>query len=851
MLSARSKTIAIVSILATILLSGSTELWARTFDNPTNGGTTISNRAEATYRNDAGENFTTVSETVTVTVQTVVSLAVTPDETSPSDTVSPHAQVTRPFRVCNTGNYSDSFTLTRADITAPATINAFYFDNDGSGTVSDGDTQVRLNDTVSPQLTLGGCLGVLAVIDTKDAAPQSTITIRITARSNAANAANGRAEDTGTIINAVGQGAFLTNPANLNLVPSKLVNGLAQVVISSGGQFTYTIAFKNSGESPAQNVVVDDQLPAAIDYVSGSLQLNDRSLPDEGSESSVRDNHIRVFIARINPGETFRISFAARHARSIADGSGLVNTASFTADNMLPVRSSPATVVIDPFGFVFAGRAGRSAPIAGARVEVLQEQGGENLLRLPPDTGFTPNERNENPFSSDGQGRFSFTFSADEMGGANATANYFLRVTAQGYVSRLMQLGLRPTQPGLFTLTIHALDNQPLAIAGGFDLVREDVRIDDLATLALNVPMFETGGLQIVKSADRARAEIGDTITYRIEVHNPTAASVNDVTVEDHLPPSFNYAEGTALIGFGSGSDQTIEPEVQGNVLRFHLGEIPHGATAHVLYRVRVGANANEGEQENLAVASGAFDSGERVTTAPARAVVLVSSGVFSTRQVLIGRVFVDTNGDGHFDHSDRPMPGVRLYLSNGQSVITDSAGLYSFPSLGDGPQVISLDPVTLPTGYTLSDGGRESGKSWTRLLRTPIGGGALLLQNFALLASVRPVSAGGSTSPSLPPKSVSNSSDELKFVGQPGTYEVAAKDNVAAVPPGAVHVISPAPNSVAMSPGLQIEARVALDWSVKAEVNGEQVSDKNIGVRSLDHKNQVSLTASLVARRS
>ena len=841
MLSTRSKTIAIVSILVTILLSGSAELWARAFDDPTNGGTIISNRAEATYQNAAGENFTTVSETVTVTVQTVVSLAITPDETSPSNTVSPHAQVTRLFRVCNSGNYSDSFTLTRADITAPATIKAFYFDNDGSGTVSDGDTQVRVNETVSPQLTAGGCLDVLALIETNDAAPQSTITIRITARSNAANAANGRAEDTGTIINAVGQGAFLTSPDNPNLVPTKLVNGLAKVVVSSGGQFTYTIALKNSGESPAQNVIVDDQLPAAIDYVSGSLQLNDRSLPDEGSESSVRDNHIRVFIARINAGEIFRISFAARLARSIAGGGGAVNTASFTADNIPPVQSSPATVVIDPFGFVFAGRAGRSAPIAGARVEVLQDQGGENLLRLPPDTGFTPNEKNQNPFSSDGQGRFGFTLSADEMGSATTTANYFLRVIAQGYVSRLMQLGLRPTQPGLFTLTIHALDNQPLAIAGGFDLVREDVRINDLATLALNVPMFEPGGLQIVKSADRARAEIGDTITYRIEVHNPTATSINDVTVEDRLPPSFNYAQGSALFGFGSGSDRLIEPEVQGDILRFHLGEIPHGATAHVLYRVRVGANANEGEQENLAVASGAFDSGERVTTAPARAVVLVSSGVFSTRQVLIGRVFVDTNGDGHFDHSDRPMPGVRLYLSNGQSVITDSAGLYSFPSLGDGPQVISLDPVTLPTGYTLSDGGRESGKSWTRLLRTPIGGGALLLQNFALLASGRPVSAGGSTSPSLPPKSVSNSSDELKFVGQPGTYEVAAKDNVAAVTPGAVHVISPAPNSVAMSPGLQIEARVALDWSVKAEVNGEQVSDKNIGVRSLDHKNQVS----------
>src|SRR5205807_7082176 len=143
-------------------------------------------------------------------------------------------------------------------------------------------------------------------------------------------------------------------------------------------------------------------------------------------------------------------------------------------------------------------------------------------------------------------------------------------------------------------------------------------------------------------------------------VHNPTATSVNDVTVEDHLPPSFNYAEGSALFGLGSSPDQPIAPEVQSDVLRFHLGEIPHGATAHVLYRVRVGANAHEGEQENLASASGTFASGERVTTATVRAGVFVSNGVFSTQQVLIGRVFVDTYGDGQLDPSVRPLPGVR-----------------------------------------------------------------------------------------------------------------------------------------------------------------------------------------------
>ena len=63
--------------------------------------------------------------------------------------------------------------------------------------------------------------------------------------------------------------------------------------------------------------------------------------------------------------------------------------------------------------------------------------------------------------------------------------------------------------------------------------------IEDLAALVMNIPMFEASGLQITKSSDRARAEIGDIVTYRVEVHNPTASTVSNVTVEDRLPSSF------------------------------------------------------------------------------------------------------------------------------------------------------------------------------------------------------------------------------------------------------------------------------------------------------------------------
>lgn len=860
------KIFAAVASLIAILLGASVE--ARVLDNNTGAGTIISNCAEASYQDDAGESFSTVSPTVTITVLAVATLAVTPDETAPSDTVAPRDQVTRVFRVCNTGNNTDTFTLMKIDVTAPATLGSLYFDSDGSGTLTDGDAPARVNESVSPQLPPGGCIGVLALINTNNTAPQSTLTIGVLARSNAVNAVNGRGEDTGTIINAVGQGARLTDPANADRGPSKLVNGLGQAVVSNGTQFTYAIALQNSGDTAARNVILDDPLPAGIEYVPASLMLNDRAVSDalDGDEGSIQNGHIKFLFPRVNPGEVFRVAFRARLTGTVAGGTGLVNNALFTADNIEPVKTANATVVVNPFGIVFAGRAGSSAPIAGARVEVTTDQNGENFVHLPTDAGFTPNEKNVNPFSSDGQGQFSFALGPDEIGSENNTATYFMKVTAQGYITRMVQLGLRPTQAGLFALTVHAVDSQPLASAGGFDLVHEDVRINDLAALVMNIPMFEPAGLQIVKSADRARADIGETVTYRVEVHNPTAANVNDVVIKDVLPPSFHYANGSALLSLGAAAEQPIEPEIQGSELLFRISQLPHGSSARLLYRVRVGANAREGDQENVAIASATFPSGEKTQSAPARAVVHVSAGVFSTQQVLVGRVFVDTNGNGQFDASDRPVPGARLYLSNGQSVITDSAGLYNFPSLGDGPQVISLDPVSVPKHYKLTDGGRVSGKSWVRLLRTPIGGGALLRQNFALVDTHKPalqnqkdsVTTQGQTTgqsaplqESVPVKTdepaapqatpVSDSVAKAPQITGPGTYEMTATETVAAVAPGDVRILSPAPNSVSMSAGLQTEVRVALNWNVKLEVNGEQVSDKNIGVRSLDHKNQVS----------
>lgn len=839
-------------------------------------GTVITNHAESTYYDEEGTSFSTISPTVSVTVLSVSSLAVTPDETQPSASVGPHETHTRVFRICNLGNTPDLYTLTSLEVTAPARITNLYFDADSSGTITSSDPPATVNESLSPRVPPSGCLGVLAVLETNDAAPQSQITIRLRARSNVVAAVNGRGEDEGTIINEVGNGALFTDPRSTSLPPLKLVNDNPQAIVSPGQPFTYTISFRNSGDITARNVLVSDDLPAEIEYLPSSLRLEENSLTDveDADQGLVRSRRLEVRLGEVVPNQVVKISFGARLTGTAPAGVGVINGAVVAGQNVAATSSTTAVVVVDPFGIVFSGRGGAAAPVPNARVEILLDQAGTLPLQIQTGAGFTPNTENTNPYLTDGQGHFNFALRPEQQGSTNSPARYFMRVSAPGYITRMLELSLRPGTSGLFIMSVVALDGQPVARAGGFELVNEAVEINDLAAIAFNIPMFEQRGLEINKSVDKPRAEIGDTLTYRIEVRNPTASPITNAVIEDRLPESFHYAEGTGRINHGTALDNPIEPEVRGSELKFAIGDLASGASVRVLYRVRVGANAREGRQENLAIAIGAFPTGERTQTLPASAAVQIGGGAFSTRQILLGRVFDDVNRNGEFDEGDEAVAGVRLYLNSGQSVTTDSQGLYNFPSLGDGAQVISLDPVSLPTGYALTDGGNVSGRSWTRLLRTPLGGGSLLRQNFALVrnagaprsATRASIAANTGNAPSAPAQAGTTTTGPLVKTSaqtpavatgaagaaalapsgaeQPtaaGKYEMVSTETLEAVAPGEVRVLSPAPGAVVMTPAMQLEARVALDWKVKLEVNGNQISEQNIGTSRLDQKNKVS----------
>jgi len=812
-------------------------------------GTVLANRAEAIYSGADGTSYSTVSETITLTIRSVAGLAVTPDETNASQALAPNEQATRLFRVCNTGNTPDSYKISGSSVTTPSRIEALYFDLDGTGTISAADAIIALNDTVSPVLSVGSCIAVLAEIRTEQQPPNTRVEIKLRARSNSSNSVNGVVEDEGTILNTVGVGPNLTSPDDANLPPQKTINDSDQAVVGVGQPFSFAIALRNSGGVPARDVLITDHLADGIEYVSGSLRLNNVLLSDgdDGDAGTVRGKTLEIRIPGIALDEVVRITFQARVSSAIP-GAGLTNVAQITGANFPSRETTPVRVIIDPFGTVFEGRSG-GTPIPRARVVLSLDAEGQTPLAIPQIPGFAPNTTNTNPYLSDPDGRFTFALALEQLGTSTQPARYYLNVTSSGHRARLLEINLQQTQAGLFNTTVRALDGQALARPGSFELTNEPLSIENLAAIALNIPMFETAGLEISKIVDRQSAEIGEIVTYRIVVRNPTNLPISGVHVDDVLPASFHYATGTTRFGTGNSATAVpVEPSLAGNGLSFELGNLAPGASAQISYRVRIGVNARPGRQENRASVLGIYPSGETVRTQPASAFVYVGGGVFSSRQLIIGRVYQDRNGNGQFESEDLPMAGVRLYLNNGQTVTTDSAGLYSIPSLGDGSYVISLDPLTVPSGYSLADSGVRSDRSWTRILRTPLGGGSMLRQNFALVRK-EGEEAGKDAAPDAlvvsQTKTVDSTPQTLVKMAETrlaaGTYEMESTEKVEPVGPGEIKILSPTAEELILDSAMQVEVRVAAGWSALLEVNGAPVDENRIGKTVVDRKHKVA----------
>lgn len=214
------------------------------------------------------------------------------------------------------------------------------------------------------------------------------------------------------------------------------------------------------------------------------------------------------------------------------------------------------------------------------------------------------------------------------------------------------------------------------------------VRVNTVAAMA-----HEGTGLLVEKTASRREAEIGEIVDYIVRIRNAVGATLPAVVLQDRLPVGFSYVPGSLR----RDGETLADPSGTGSFV-VTLGTLAANATTTLRYRLRLGPNALGGDGINYAQALAAAYASN---TASVR--VKVREGVFTDKGILIGRVFLDANGDGRPQADEPGVPGVRLYLENGAYAVTDADGKYSFYGLAPRTHVLKPDPLTLPRGATLA----------------------------------------------------------------------------------------------------------------------------------------------------
>lgn len=681
------------------------------------GGTPIANTVSASYSDGNGTQLSTISNTVVATVAAISSVGVTPNETGcnpQTDGFAIGTNVTRTFVITNSSNISDAYTIDAA--TSGGTI-AMLAETSG------GVTTTLPNGAPTQVLAPGAPVAIAVTIATTNVQAGTDLAISLKASSTALGTANGRASASATQCAIAQAKAVLGGPGGSQSLVRKLVDGLPFETVSGGQSVGYTISFEDYGGLAATGAVLVDTFPAGITPSLASLQLDGAAV---GSGATLAGQTLTVNVGSLAPNRLYVLTIAATVSPGAALGSAAINTATLFALDAATVSSTPAVVLDGVANVVYDGYAGATQPVAGAVVALVDPATGLPLGLAG--TPVAPNAGALDPFTTAAAGTYAFGLGPKQIG----PGSYEIVVVASGYRSRRIRVTLSPDPSGAFyAVAITALDGQPLAVPGGFALTAGPVTIPALAGLFGNIPLFRTQSIQITKQVDRSVASAGDRLVYTVSFSN-IASALGAATLVDTLPAGLAYAPGTGLV-----DGAHVEPVAAGRTLSWSF---PSLASKHTIVYATVvvpGVSAGSTLTNVATISAVPANAPSEAVSASASADTAIVGGIFTAERAITGRVFIDRRGDGWFHRGDDGIASVRIYLEDGESVVSDRNGRYAFPGVRPGMHVLKIDPTTLPaTVRPYPTRAYDDRKSLRRLVHDIFDGGVIDDVNFALEAA-------------------------------------------------------------------------------------------------------------------
>jgi uncharacterized repeat protein (TIGR01451 family) len=433
--------------------------------------------------------------------------------------------------------------------------------------------------------------------------------------------------------------------------------------------------------------------------------------------------------------------------------------------------------LIDPFGRVTSCDGGLLSDYTGFSVGLYEplndvgDFGSATVLTatVPPSQvsasnrfiGLDPNFYNINPFflTNSDQGKFNFLFD-DSRGQVDIGRVYILVVKPPANSSlggRRIKITITSRVGNVVSYTATSLDGKEISIEGGSTSVNGTIDVSNAATVGLGLAVFSLSisscdavSLQILKTGDRAAAQPGDIVIYRLNIRNLSTTTISQPEIRDDLPLGFQYAEGSVKAEFG-GSQIPVSIEKNGRNLVFRpeiqLPNVRDSRTLTIVYAAQITNDAIRGTGINQATVQGTRgDNKSIVRDGPVSHKLRIRPGILSDCGTLVGRVFVDKNFDGEQQPGEPGIPNAVVYMDDGNRIVTDANGLYSLSNVLSGSRTLAIDLTSVP-GYTLAPNLYFAERnSQSRLVR--LAPGSLNRVNFGVTPVARGLSSNINSSP-------------------------------------------------------------------------------------------------------
>lgn len=390
---------------------------------------------------------------------------------------------------------------------------------------------------------------------------------------------------------------------------------------------------------------------------------------------------------------------------------GVTNSANLNNQNSLV---DPLGLITGCDGQALATYVNYKVALYDSSIDKLNLAGLVPLDRPSSSNKIAPNLENTNPFSltNSTDGKYNFLFNRSQL---VVGTSYILVVSPPAdstYGERRVRIDITNFNNQILTYQATSLDGKPISTTQS-NSRSISVNVRDASTVGLSLVNFQALGtsvcdnqaIQIIKSADRATAEPGDTVVYLLTLRNQSDKDLISLSVTDTLPLGMFFRTDSIRAQLGT-IPVPVTVNQQGNVITFTIDKlgfvVPARQSVNIAYAVSLDAGAIQGNGRNSATLKVQRSDGTIATDGPATHQLSIRQGLIRDTGTIVGRVFVDKNFDGQQQANEPGIPNAVIYLDDGNRITTDLNGIFSVQSVVPGYRTGVLDLTSIP-GYSLA----------------------------------------------------------------------------------------------------------------------------------------------------